>query len=86
MKKLFYLLAIAAILIISCTSQGNKAPEVDNSFAEEFQRVEDSIKQVIDEEMSQYPKDSSNSDYLIMRLGAMEGNPAPRRGKVEENL
>lgn len=77
MKKLSYLLA-AAILTISCTSQGNKAPEADNSFADDFQRVEDSIKQVIDEEMSQYPKDSSNNDHLIMSLDAIEGNPAPR--------
>lgn len=78
MKKLLYLLAVAAILMISCTSQGNKAPEADNSFAEDFQRMEDSIKQVVDEQMSQYPKDSSNYDHLIMSLDAMEGNPAPR--------
>lgn len=77
-KQTYFLLVAAAILMISCTSQGNKAPEVDNSFAEEFQRVEDSIKQVVDEEMSQYPKDSSKNDHLIMSLDAMEGNPAPR--------
>lgn len=82
MKKITYLLFVAAILIISCTAQGNKAPEVDNSFAEDFQRMEDSIKQVVDERMSQYPKDSSieasHVDFLTTSLDAMEGNPAPR--------
>ena len=77
MKKITYILA-AAIFIVGCTAKGNKAPEADNSFAEDFQRVEDSIKQVIDEEMSQSPKDSSNKDHLIMSLDAIEGNPAPR--------
>lgn len=77
MKKITYILA-AAIFIVGCTAKGNKAPEAENSFADDFQRVEDSIKQVIDEEMSQYPKDSSNKDHLIMSLDAIEGNPAPR--------
>lgn len=77
MKKITYILA-AAIFIVGCTAKGNKAPEAENSFADDFQRVEDSIKQVIDEEMSQSPKDSSNKDHLIMSLDAIEGNPAPR--------
>lgn len=82
MKKLTYLLFAAAILMISCTSKGSKVPEEANSSAEEFQRLEDSIKQVIEDRMAKYPKDSTIEadyiDYMVTSNFLLEGNPAPR--------
>lgn len=81
MEKLCYLL-VAAILMIGCTAKGSKAPEEDNSFTEEYESMEDSIKQVVDEHLSKIPQDSSNKakhiNYLTTSKDDLEGNPAPR--------